>query len=185
MVFLATTWLLPACGGASQDAPTLSLQVLGEIVEDGCTEEGLALLEGFAASEVVAGLLEWDQELKRTEWTEKISHGHPIDDLGWATPLLSGFDFDYSLYVPPGYDPDHPLPLYFDPGHPTDALQDDLTLPYQADLLDSPVFFVQDNLFNRLYTELGPEAYEDQVLNAPALDQVGFYQDHEALVRRS
>jgi len=98
--------------------------------------------------------------------------------------MLGDFDFTYSLHVPEGYtaDPTQPLPLYLNPGHPVDDVADDLTLPYMANLLDTPVFLFQDNFFNTLYTELGGDGYDEQVYTNPDFSRVAAYQDHLDIV---
>lgn len=102
------------------------------VVEADCSPDALAALDGAEPASVRGALVDLDAELKLTEWTTGISHGHPVDVDTFRTPLLNEFDFDYSLYVPESYaaDPDQPLPLYLDPGHPVDDLEDDLSFPW-------------------------------------------------------
>ncbi len=153
-------------------------------VDAGCTADALAALEGAEPAAVRALLQELDAEAKLSEWTAGVSHGHPVPAIDYATALLDEFDFDYTLHVPDDYtgDPEQPLPVYLNPGHPVDDVEDDLTLPYMARLLEQPMFLVQDNFFNRLYTELGEDAYYEQVYYADDFDWVGSYQDHLEIV---
>lgn len=161
----------------------VTVEDVSAVIEGGCTAEGLSSLAGAEPAAVREALVRADQAFKLTEWTDGATHGNPVDALALRTELLAATDFDYSLYVPPGYtaDPANPLPLYLDPGHPVDDLESAL-LEYKADLLDEPVFFVQDNLFNRLYTDLGDDEYSAQVLSNPDFDAVAAYQDHEQII---
>ncbi len=154
------------------------------VIDAGCSEESLATLAGADPAAVRQALVEADAELKLGSWSAGISHGHQVE-VAYRTPLLQSFTFDYSLYVPEGYsaNPSDPLPLYLNPGHPVDDLQDDITLPYQAGLPDQPVFFVQDNFYNRLYTDLGEDGYYEQVYHNQDFDHVLAYMDHELLIR--
>ncbi len=154
------------------------------VVEAGCTADALAGLDGAEPASVRGALAELDGELKLSDWTTGVSHGHPVDVDSFRTPLLDEFDFDYSLYVPESYvaDPDDPLPLYLDPGHPVDSLEDDLSFPWMAGELTQPFFFVQDNTYNRLYSDLGEEEYYQQVYYNPDFDDVAVYQDHQEII---
>jgi len=154
------------------------------VVEAGCDPGALADLDGADPASVRAALVELDDGLKLDTWTAGVSHGHPVDVDAFRTPLLNEFAFDYSLFVPEAYaaDPDQPLPLYLDPGHPVDSLEDDLSFPWMADELDQPFFFVQDNTYNRLYTDLGEEGYYDQVYYSEDFDDVAVYQDHQEII---
>jgi predicted esterase len=155
------------------------------VVDAGCTADALATLDGAEPASVRDALVAVDAELKLTSWTAGVTHGHPVQAGEFRTPLLNDFAFDYSLFVPEDYtaDPAQPLPLFFSPGHPVDDLQDDLTFPYLADLLDQPFLFAQDNMYNRLYTDLGEDGYYDQVYYNPDFDDVAVYQDHQEIVR--
>ncbi len=181
--------LLTGCPASDDTASdpgwdTVDLEDVRAAVEAGCSADSLAALEGAEPAEVRTLLLELDTELKLSEWTSGISHGHPLPDVDLQTELLHDFDFTYSLHVPEGYtaDPTQPVPLYLNPGHPVDDVADDLTLPYMDNLLDQPMFLFQDNYFNTLYTELGEDAYYDNVYYNPDFDLVAAYQDHLELV---
>jgi len=154
------------------------------VVDAGCTPEALSGLDGAEPASVRAALAELDTELKLTDWTAGVSHGHPVDVDSFRTPLLNEFEFDYTLYVPESYsaDPDQPVPLYLDPGHPVDDLEDDLSFPWMAGELSEPFFFVQDNTYNRLYTDLGEEQYYEQVYYSADFDDVAVYQDHQEII---
>ena len=170
--------------GLEQAWTDVSLDDLRAAVEAGCSAEGLAPLEGAEPAAVRALLLDLDAELKLSDWTPGVSHGHAMPPVDLQTDLLQDFDFTYSLHVPEGYtaDPGQPLPLYLNPGHPVDDVADDLTLPYMANLIDQPMFLFQDNYFNTLYTELGEDGYYEQVYYNPDFDLVAAYQDHLELV---
>jgi len=162
----------------------VTLEDVRDVVDADCNADGLATLDGAEPAAVRDLLVELDTELKLTEWTPGISHGHPVPEVALGTAMLEDFDFTYSLQVPEGYtgDPTQRLPLYLNPGHPVDDVADDLTLPYMANLLDSPVFMFQDNFFNTLYTELGGDGYDEQVFTNPDFSRVAAYQDHLDLV---
>jgi poly(3-hydroxybutyrate) depolymerase len=181
--------LLLGCPAADDTATDPGWTVVSQAevqaaVEAGCSAESLAVLEGAEPAAVRALLVELDSELKLAEWTPGISHDHPMPAVELQTELLHDFDFSYSLHVPEGYtaDPEQPLPLYLNPGHPVDDVQDDLTLPYMDNLIDQPVFLFQDNYFNTLYTELGQDGYYDQVYYNPDFSLVASYQDHLEMV---
>jgi len=158
------------------------------VVQDDCSMDALATLDGAEPASVRDALVELDAELKLTEWTTGVSHGHPVGVESFRTPLLNEFDFDYSLFVPESYaaDPQQPIPLYLDPGHPVDSLEDDLSFPWMAEELvnelGQPFFFVQDNLYNRLYTDLGEDQYYEQVYYSDDFDDVAVYQDHQEII---
>jgi predicted esterase len=188
---LATTLIIGACTGdvADDDDTTgpewdeVTVEDVIAVVEGGCTDGGLASLQGAQPAAVREALVAADLSFKLDAWTPGLSHGNPVGELGLRTDLLDATAFDYSLYVPDEYtaDPNQPLPLFLDPGHPADELQSEI-MPYKADLLDQPFFFVQDNMFNRLYTELGDEEYYDQVVYADEFELVAAYQDHEQII---
>ena len=171
-------------GETPEDGWQATVDDVRAVVEADCDPEALAALDGAEPASVRDALVDLDAELKLSEWTTGVSHGHSVDVDSFRTPLLNEFDFDYSLYVPESYaaDPDQPIPLYLDPGHPVDSLEDDLSFPWMADLLDQPFFFVQDNTYNRLYTDLGEEGYYDQVYYSEDFDDVAVYQDHQEII---
>jgi len=188
--FVCATLLFVGCEDAADDDDDdtvgwdeVTVDDVTAVIEGGCTAEGLDSLSGAEPAAVREALAAADQAFKLSEWIDGTTHGNPVGDLGLRTELLAATAFDYSLYVPPEYtaDPADPLPLYLDPGHPVDDL-DSALLEYKADLLDEPVFFVQDNLFNRLYTDLGDDEYTAQVLNNPDFDAIAAYQDHEQII---
>ncbi len=162
----------------------IGLDELRAVVDAGCSADSLATLQGAEPAAVRALLVELDAELKLGEWEPGISHGHPVPPVDLQTTMLEDFEFTYSLYVPDGYsaDPEAPLPLYLNPGHPVDDVADPRILPYMADLLDQPVFLFQDNFFNTLYTQLGQDGYYDQVYYNEEFALVAAYQDHLELV---
>ena len=167
------------------DAWQATVDDVRAVVEADCSVDALATLDGAEPATVREALVTLDAELKLTEWTAGVTHGHPIEYTAFRTPLLNDFQFDYTLYVPEAYtaDPDQALPLFFSPGHPVDDVQDDLTFPYMADLLDEPFLFAQDNTYNRLYTDLGEDGYYEEVYYSPDFDDVAVYQDHQEIVR--
>lgn len=188
-VLAALPALLAGCsdpaGDDDEDDPfdEVTVDDVCEVVEGGCTAEGLAMIAGAEPEAVRAALVEVDQGYKLDEWTAGLTHGNQVGELPLRTELLGEFAFDYSLYVPEGYaaDPEDPLPLYLDPGHPADDLESEI-MPYMAGLLDEPMVFVQDNMFNRLYTDLGEDDYYDQVVYADEFETVAAYQDHQEII---
>ncbi len=186
---LLSTALLPGCPAADDTGldpgwTEVSLEDLRTVVDADCHPDSLATLEGAEPATIRALLLDLDRELKLADWTPGVSHGHSMPAVGLQTSLLDDFDFTYSLYVPEDYsaDPTQPLPLYLDPGHPVDSVQDNRTLPFMANRLDQPMFFFQDNYFNTLYTELGEDGYYNDVYYNPDFALVAAYQDHLELV---
>ena len=53
---------------------------------------------------------------------------------------------------------------------------------WMAGELDQPFFFVQDNTYNRLYTDLGEDEYYAQVYYSEDFDDVAVYQDHQEII---
>ncbi len=173
--------LLLACQGDTGDTGTPAIDIEATVaaaLAAGCDAESLDALQGADPAQVRAALVGLDTQAKLADWTPGVSHNHPVD-VAFVTPLLSEFDFDYTLYVPESYtaDPDAPMPLYVDPAHPTDPVRDE-SMPTYAELAPEPMFMVQVNFFNRLYTDLGDDAYYDEVVYNEDFDKVDAYQDN-------
>lgn len=88
---------------------------------------------------------------------------------------LADFQFDYDLYIPPGYtgDPHNRFPVYVSPAHPTSDLKDDLTLPWLSSMAEDRFILITVNFMNRLYTELSDDEYD-----AVFSDETAAYHDY-------
>ncbi len=143
-----------------------------ELVRDalvaGCDASSLAPLADAEAAWVREAILAADAD--RAPPQAGVSHGHALE-VPLAVPLLQEFTFEYSVLMPEDA-PDGPLPLFVDPGHPVDDLEDPSTWAWRASLAGEPFVWAQLHLFNRLYTELGPDGYDEQVLGDPDFDTV-------------
>ena len=156
-----------------ETAPPVA-QLVWEAVEAGCTEETLAALAEAKAGEVREALLQLDMELKDSHWPPGLSHGHPIK-VAFEVDALADFEFDYDLFIPPGYtgDPHNRFPVYVNPAHPTSDLEDDLTLPWLSSMAEDRFVLITVNFMNRLYTEL-PDAQYDAIFD----DETAAYHDY-------
>ncbi len=181
---------LVACGGVTgttSDTGTLPADtgegVLFEVAQavlSDCDPGHFEDLADADPEEVRDSLLELDAWFKKTAWTVGTTTGHenPVE---YRSEALADWQFDYVLHVPEAYeaDADAPLPLYVDPAHPLDDPGDSYgVLEWDADLAAEPMLVLQANFFNTLYTELGEDAYYEQVVGEDEFGQVVGYQDN-------
>ena len=139
-----------------------------EAIELGCDAASLDALADAEPASVREAVRQVDAE--RSSPPAGVSHNHPVD-IPLSVPLLQEFTFEYSVLMPEGSPPGQ-LPLFVDPGHPVDDLEDPSTRSYRASLAGEPFVWAQLHMFNRLYTELGPDDYAARVLDDPAFDTV-------------
>ena len=154
--------LLCACPGPGEDSEGVPLDVealVAAALEESCSAGSLDALAEAEPSAVRAALVA-AHDASQEEWAAGQTFGHPIEvELG--TALLQDFQFDYTLHLPEGFDPDSGelLPLYVEPAHPTYDLQEQYTLPWYDSMAPEPFAFIMVNFYNRLYIELSEEDY--------------------------
>lgn len=165
---------LVACPPPDPDLTVAEVEELvREALDADCDAPSRSALQDAEPSWVRDAVVAIDAE--RDPVAPGVSHNHPLD-VPLSVPLLQEYTFEYSVLMP-DEEADGPLPLFVDPGHPVDDLEDEATWAWRASLAGEPFVWAQLHLYNRLYTDLGPDGYDEQVLGSPDFDTVDAVMD--------
>ena len=164
-------------GGFTPDAASPAALVQAA-VQAGCDPASLSAVvsAGHSPATVRQAIAALDRGTKLAKWTTGYSYEHPLK-VKLKVSALQQYSFDYTLYIPAGYqaDPAQPMALWVDPAHPKTALKETYWLKYMSQKSGGKFLFVGVNFINKLYSTMDPKAYD-----ALSKEGMAFYQDYHA-----